>query len=688
MGCCHSKAVVSMRVQERHSGRMIDETIPSYLRSVYRVMYQNPVGRKLIKFPVTTAILRRATAQHGLKMDHPDSANQIAKFIETYGVIVEEVELPLSSYTTFNDFFARRLKPGARPIACPDDPSVIVSPADCRLLVFPSVEDTTRLWLKGQNFTVASLLGPQFQHMLKHFHAPALAIARLAPQDYHRWHMPVDSVVGPRGSVDGTYFSVSPRAVREVNILCTNKREVCFFDSGRPGTGPGAIGKWCMIAVGAAMVSSIHVNEEMQEGVEVEKGAEHGAFRFGGSTLILLFDAKNIAWDDDLVEASRKPIETYVRMGTQIARTRSVRREEQRAAAAAHRPRPLDAASFGAAAGGQVVPLLSPSPSPVSARLVHTATTDAGRKEAALNDEGLLQDIPVLQSNLTLMSREGDTVAAKGVPHTTDASEDAAEAVNADLPLRYGAGSSVGESLEAFLPSFLTGSSAPESPGVDHEHDHDESSSSGEMESPSHRHLLQESRARAGRSQSPYQSSAASAPGAAASGARGGRGVRLDSEEPVRAPAPPVFQLMHFTADEESSSASSSSSDGDDEQEQDEEMGAAGGEYQQEERKESGSSRKKRQQQPQQGYSSSAAAAAGSPAPAAASARQSGRRRSRAAASSNKKSGRTSSSRMEDVPRGGATSSDGEQEDATQEDDEERQQPAKKKKKQPARSRK
>jgi phosphatidylserine decarboxylase len=90
---------------------------------------------------------------------------------------------------TFNDFFARKLKPGVRPIAAPHDDSILVSPADCRLLVFPSIDDTTKIWLKGQDFTIASLLGPNFQHLLHHFHNPAVAIARLAPQDYHRWHM-------------------------------------------------------------------------------------------------------------------------------------------------------------------------------------------------------------------------------------------------------------------------------------------------------------------------------------------------------------------------------------------------------------------------------------------------------------------------------------------------------------------
>jgi phosphatidylserine decarboxylase len=119
-------------------------------------------------------------------MDNPASVAEIEKFIETYGINLEEVELPMDHYLSFNDFFSRKLKAGARPITEPDSDRILVSPADCRLLVFPSIEDTTKIWLKGQDFTIESLLGPGLKHHLKSFHNPAIAIARLAPQDYHR----------------------------------------------------------------------------------------------------------------------------------------------------------------------------------------------------------------------------------------------------------------------------------------------------------------------------------------------------------------------------------------------------------------------------------------------------------------------------------------------------------------------
>jgi phosphatidylserine decarboxylase len=517
-------------------------------------------------------------------MDDPQSAAQIEKFIQTYGVNVEEVEQPLDSYHTFNDFFARRLKPGARPIAAPDDDSIIVSPADCRLLVFPSVQDTSRIWLKGQDFTIASLLGPRFQHLLHYFHNPAVAIARLAPQDYHRWHMPVGATVGPRGEIAGTYFSVSPRAVREVNILCTNKREVCMFEShgaaplpsgaaaaaaaglptptGSPyspassssGSVPSfpsspsasdsgkeidsSYGIWCMIAVGAAMVSSILISDTATEGAQLPKGAEHGCFRFGGSTLILLFDSEKVIWDADLIEASRKPIETYVRQGTRIGRHRSVAAKEQELVARA------------AAKAGFEIELspISPRPSPVSPGLVATATTDAARKEAHLNDEGVMLDFPyALQSNLTLVPRERDTVPARGVPKHTRAKDDAAVAAGADVSNRSTRSVSI---VEQLLPSFLTGA-ADEQPEAD----------------------------------SPSPSSAAGAEAASlleeGSPGRRARSVRFAGIPPLRrpsitrqesgpsspAPAPAVFHLVGFTAD--------ASATPEPEEEDDEELGEA-----------------------------------------------------------------------------------------------------------------
>ena len=105
----------------------------------------------------------------------------IQHFIEQYSIDLDEVRDPLESFATLNDFFARRLKPDARPIASPTKPDVLVSAADCRLMVFQSIESATRAWIKGSRFTLAGLLGGN-QELAARFDGGAITIFRLAPQ--------------------------------------------------------------------------------------------------------------------------------------------------------------------------------------------------------------------------------------------------------------------------------------------------------------------------------------------------------------------------------------------------------------------------------------------------------------------------------------------------------------------------
>lgn len=402
-GCCYSK-VVSLQVKDRETGKLLDETVPQYLRNVYRAMYQNPIGRQLIKIPLTTSLLRSSTARYGAKMNTRESAQQIQIFVKTYGVNVDEAELPLEEYATFNEFFARRLVLHARPITAPEDDTILISPADCRILTFPSVEITTKIWLKGQDFTIAQLLGPDFSAEASQLVNPAVVIARLAPQDYHRWHLPCRSRVGKVSTIDGTYFSVSPRAVRRVNILCTNKRTVCHFTS-------PTFGNYFLIAVGAAMVSSILLEEDvMQFGTEHAKGVEHGHFEFGGSTLILLFPNSKVLFDRDLIEHSATPIETYVKMGTRIGRSTTAHEQatmSQHSTTSHTANSATKTSSIASTSTSTSTSSSSSSTNKTSAELVSYALHSAARHEAYLNDVALENQLPELtQSTLTLKLRE------------------------------------------------------------------------------------------------------------------------------------------------------------------------------------------------------------------------------------------------------------------------------------------
>ncbi|KAJ3320292.1 phosphatidylserine decarboxylase, partial [Gonapodya sp. JEL0774] len=143
---------------------------------------------------------------------HDCPIKDIPRFIEFHKLRTDEVLEPLDSFKTFNEFFYRKLKPGARKLVSPDDPTVVVAPADARTNVFPSVGDATRLWIKGRNFTLAKVL--QDEKMAEYFAGGSVLVSRLAPQDYHRFHFPVDGVVGKTVEVSGAYFTVNPMAIR------------------------------------------------------------------------------------------------------------------------------------------------------------------------------------------------------------------------------------------------------------------------------------------------------------------------------------------------------------------------------------------------------------------------------------------------------------------------------------------
>ena len=103
----------------------------------------------------------------------------------------------------------RKLKPDARPVESPEDPYRLVSGADCRLMAFESVQQATTLWIKGREFTVARLLGDAYRAEAERYTGGSLCIFRLAPQDYHRFHSPVDGVIGPMTCIAGEYYTVN-----------------------------------------------------------------------------------------------------------------------------------------------------------------------------------------------------------------------------------------------------------------------------------------------------------------------------------------------------------------------------------------------------------------------------------------------------------------------------------------------
>ena len=242
--------------------------------------------------------------KQGRKYDDPASAREIQGFINFHQLDMSEVRKPVEEFKNFNEFFYRELKTDARPPSAPNNPKIIVSPADCRSVVFNTLDAATKIWVKGREFSVQRLLGNAYPQDVQRYVGGALGIFRLAPQDYHRFHIPVDGVMDKPKLIEGEYYTVNPMAIRSaLDVYSENVRVAVPINS-------VAHGRVMVICVGAMMVGSTVITRK--EGEEVHRAEELGYFKFGGSTILLLFEPGVMEFDDDLVDNSNNPLETLV----------------------------------------------------------------------------------------------------------------------------------------------------------------------------------------------------------------------------------------------------------------------------------------------------------------------------------------------------------------------------------------
>ncbi|KAJ7243915.1 phosphatidylserine decarboxylase-domain-containing protein [Mycena haematopus] len=295
-------------VQNRSNGQLEEEKMQVYVRLGIRLLYKGMKSR--MEGGRARRLLKSMSIKQGIKYDSPESARDIPTFIEFHGLKVDEILEPLESFKTFNQFFYRKLKPSARPVEKLDDPYRLVSAADCRFMPFESVSEATRLWIKGREFTVARLLGDAYKHEADRYTGGALAVFRLAPQDYHRFHSPVDGTIGNMTYIAGEYYTVNPQAIRTaLDVYGENARKIVPINSPQ-------FGRVMAVCVGAMMVGSIETT--VKEGDAVKRGQEFGYFAFGGSTIVLLFEKDVVEWDEDLLANGRVSLETLVRVGMGI----------------------------------------------------------------------------------------------------------------------------------------------------------------------------------------------------------------------------------------------------------------------------------------------------------------------------------------------------------------------------------
>jgi phosphatidylserine decarboxylase len=225
-------------------------------------------------------------------------------FVGRYNVNMAEAANPdIASYKSFNEFFTRPLKAGARPLAAAD----FISPVDGAISQFGAIERDQIFQAKGHSYSTTALVGGD-RELAARFEDGAFATLYLSPRDYHRIHMPCAGRLTRMIYVPGALFSVNPTTARGVpGLFARNERVVCVFES--------EFGPFVLTLVGATIVGSMAtvwhgvvnpprpgtVREwryETPVAVDLEKGAEMGRFLLG-STVVMLFPKNTLAFNPD-----------------------------------------------------------------------------------------------------------------------------------------------------------------------------------------------------------------------------------------------------------------------------------------------------------------------------------------------------------------------------------------------------
>jgi phosphatidylserine decarboxylase len=243
---------------------------------------------------------------YGWWQAQPWSRSKVLPFIKDFKLDMDDYAKKAEEFTSFNDFFTRKLKEGARSIVGTEKTAVM--PADGRYTFYPKIEHVTRFKIKGKEFNLSKLLGNL--NLAKQYEGGSMLFARLCPTDYHRYHFPIDCIPQETEYLPGPLFSVNPIALKKsLRSLTENRRNMTRLLS-------PLFGNVLFLEIGATNVGSII--QTYKAGKTVKKGDEKGYFAFGGSALIILFEPDMMTFDSDLLEAQDSGYEVHCLMGQSL----------------------------------------------------------------------------------------------------------------------------------------------------------------------------------------------------------------------------------------------------------------------------------------------------------------------------------------------------------------------------------
>ena len=270
------------------------EVVPECLKFYY-IINQAP-GNALNEDDQFKAWMKDLVQAWGTVLDTPASAAGIETFRRATNYNLDDYIEGPSGWQTFNQFFAREVKSGRRPIAEPRNDKVIVSPADAVFMGQWPIDENSNITVKGVNWTIAELLDDS--PYKDAFKGGVYTHSFLYIDDYHRYHVPVAGTVREVRNISGkVYMDVFREDDGTLNVVdgdtyqFNQERGLVVIDS--PDVGLVAV-----LPIGMAYVSSVNLTTEV--GAELRKGDQFGYFMFGGSDIVTVFQDRNVNLDADV----------------------------------------------------------------------------------------------------------------------------------------------------------------------------------------------------------------------------------------------------------------------------------------------------------------------------------------------------------------------------------------------------
>lgn len=293
-----NRVTQKMDQEKVYGGAMVDW--------LYKTNSGKFLSNLLVKAPISVA--------YGAFQDLPLSKNKIPQFIQDYAINMDEY-LPEEGadlkdpYSSFNNFFIRRFKPGKRVFA--PGQNEMGAFAEARYYGYESILAGEKIPVKGQFLSAEGLIHNEKWNDT--FKEGPLLLARLCPVDYHRYHYPDNGKILDDFRVKGLYHSVNPVAIKEKqDIFITNERHVTILETEN-------FGKLAYIEVGAICVGKIVQSKPLTKNGTFSKGEEKGYFLFGGSTVIVVGEKGKWKPSEDILSNTKNGFETYIQLGMNVA---------------------------------------------------------------------------------------------------------------------------------------------------------------------------------------------------------------------------------------------------------------------------------------------------------------------------------------------------------------------------------